>query len=144
MDSPQALSTVYAVAAEALAVTEPLESLCFEQPVPYIRTNLVTAITDVTGLDVASFFDGDVDEEMVFQACGLVLAEAVGNTVSAVHADVLDVFKQAFEQLIAAYCKLSKQPVAHFLNTISVADAIKLEIANMSYWPHVRRSKQYE
>ena len=104
----------------------------------------MSATTSVTGLDVTKILDGEVEEETVFQACGLVLAEAVGNTVSAVHADVLDVFKQAFEQLIAAYCKLSKQPVAHFLNTISVADAIKLEIANMSYWPHVRRSKQYE
>lgn len=140
MDSPQALSTVYAIAAEALAVAEPLESLRFEKPVPYTRTNLVAATTNVTGLDVSSILDADVEEDTVFQACGLVLAKAVGNTASSAQAEVLDVFKHAFEQLIAAYCKLSKQPVAHFQNTVSVADAIKLEIANMSSWPHRRRS----
>ena len=143
MDSPKALSTVYAVAAEALAVTEPLDSLQFESPVPYTRTHLVAATTKVTGLDVASILDDDVEEDTVFQACGLVLAKAVGNTAENPE-EVVDVFRHAFEQLIAAYCNLSRQRVTHFRNVVSVADAIALEIALLNSWPYVRPRRRDE
>ncbi len=143
MDSPKALSTVYAVAAEALAVTEPLDSLKFESPVPYTRTHLVAATTSVTGLDISSILDEDVDEDTIFQTCGLVLAKAVGNRATSPE-EVLSVFRYAFEQLIATYCSLSQQRVMNFRNVVSVADAVALEIALMQSWPVVRRKRQYE
>jgi len=140
MDSPQALSTVYAIAAKALAVAEPLESLRFEKPVPYTRTNLVTAITKVTGLKISAPVGAEVEEDAVFQACGLVLAKAVGNAATS-PLEVFGVFQLAFKQLIEAYCKLARQSVRNLRNVVSVATAIELEIALMSNWQHLRRTR---
>ena len=143
MDSPQALSTVYAIAAKALAVREPLESLVLEKPVPYKRTNLVAATTNVTGLDVSSVLDDDVEEDMVFQACGLVLAKAVKNTASSPE-EVLGVFEEAFNQLAAEYCELAMSSDTRDHNIVSVSDALELEIATMNSWPHLKRSRRSE
>jgi hypothetical protein len=144
MDSPQALSTVYAVAAQALAVTEPLESLRFEKPIPYTRTNLVAATTNVTGLDISALVGPEVEEDAVFQACGLVLAKAVEYAVSQQKAEVLWTFRFAFDQLIEAYCKFSKQSVTHMKTTVSVTDAVALEVELMKSWPHVWPRRQNE
>lgn len=143
MNSPQALSTVYAIAAQALSLSEPLESLEFENPVPYARVHLVTATSNVTNLDVASVLDDNVEEDTVLQACGLVLAKAVQNTAPT-PAEVLDVFKQAFVSLINEYCELARAPVRHFHNVVSVADALALEVATIERWPHSGRRRRHQ
>lgn len=140
MNSPQALSTVYAVAAEALAVTEPLDSLILEKPVLYTRTILVAATTNVTGLDVSSVLDDDVEEDTVLQACGLVLAKAVKKAASS-PAEVLGIFEEAFNRLATEYYELAMSSVTRDHNIVSVTDALELEIATMDSWPHMKRSR---
>jgi hypothetical protein len=143
MNSPQALSTVYAVAAQKLAVTEPLESLVFERSVLFARANLVIATANVTGLDVASVLVEDDDDETVFQACGLVLAKAVEHIAQSPD-EVLEIFQQKFLSLVSSYCELSKSSVDRFHNIVSVEEAIKTEIENMGNYPYSRKARRYE
>jgi hypothetical protein len=132
MDSPQALSIVYDVAAEELRVSEPL-NLHFASPPPYDCAYLIAATAHVTGISIVIKLQGDTDEETALRACGRALANAVRFSASS-PGEVLSVLGQGFTSLIQVYCEIAQPPLVH-RQIVSVAAAIASACEQLDDWP---------